>query len=937
VFSLEADEDGDGIVVLLEACGDRPRLTARVPAQVIAEARQRAERAEPESAGWWALDLLGCYLANYRPEEANDELRRHWSEHRVGNGVPDFVQIQRKPRFPDSMFKHKDYALIDQALVRQHGSVLIDGRTGSGKSTLTALWAHSCHYAGAGRIDLDMIDASDGAESVMSALLTIPKRAWYVVVMERVDTSLAKAQAVYLLVDRLRREHGYDIAVLANGWLNVTTNGGRDSSTIGERLRLPRGTKKIRTEPTKVFDSMVAGHSLDPGQIAALRECCGDGEDLVLAKLALDYVVRHSRVPSREEFTGHVAAKFGLDTMTDPVEREALYRFACLGMYEIEVPADEIMVKYARLVKPFVSRGLIEQADTTHRIGSRSVAREMARYAYHNWTDPNGAPLPSPAGDAAYTLRYAGSAQIQAALDRLDFISASRDGAPPAGRMLANAWKRRERIRRLMEIAVQEDHEWGDNVACAAFACMALRYLDLDEHWERCADWIRRRWDYETPGALPIWRGEKSAEKVDFQGMTESMSREDERLGKARAWPQDMRGDRIEPDRAHRTWMLGVLLCFEGTASKQDEDRLESLYESACTVQQPSGAFYPERVPWVTARVLIGLCMAGYGDTKAAGDAAIWLLHDSFQYGWKSGTGSWNTDIMTTAMSVVALIKQGVSPAEHQLVVGLAGLSAPTAQRTSEIDTALVVEAMLLSLSDPQARSTAYDLLGELLVWASQDRQWTANGEHPKLIEPERSGGEGESTKLPFVVSQLLPCIWHMVVNELATFFAEDFDLRPASIGAVGVGTGANGQQPVQHPVPAMEAGNESGAGAEAEAERAAAGGDEGGSVPGSTAPAGPDPEAVVRTRSRLDQIGAQLASDIESRRKAARTRNQQEHLAFFQNRLAALNELLELYNACLAEFDAGRTTEDLLRQVDTLGILIIGRSYEPIFREVKT
>jgi hypothetical protein len=932
VFSLERDESG--VLVSLSARPGGAVLSALVPAEAVAEAFKRAEQAaqsDPDRSERWALDLLGCFLANCHGPSAA-ALAYDWSEQRVGNGLPDFAGIHERSPLPDAQFEHTDSALIRQVLVEQHGSVIIDGRTGSGKSNLTRQCAFQCVLSGAGLIDLDMIDATDGAESVMSALLTMPRFDWYAVVMEKVDTSLGKAQAVYALVERLRKEHGFDIAVLANGWLDLASG-----STIAGRLQLPRGTLKVRTQPKRVFDSLVAERGLTAQQVAELRKLCGDGEDLVLAKLALDFVRRTGgRVPTREEFTGHVAVRFGLDAMANPDEQAALYRFACLGMNEIEVPSFELRFRLSPFVTPFVRRKLIEQADTTYRIGSRSVAKEMARYAYRTWRTPDGALLPPPAQVAADTLRFAGPAQMRAALDRLDYISASRPGAPRAGQMLANAWKRRDQIRTLMARAVDADPEWGDNVASAAFACIALRHLDLEEHWERCADWIRRRWEYESPGTLPMWRGDKSAEKVDFQGMTEAMSREDDLRAGSRAWAAALRGDQVDPDRVHRTWMLGVLLCFEGTAPKLDPDRLDALYESACAVQQANGAFYPERVPWVTARILIGLCLAGYRDTKAAQNAASWLLRDSFKFGWKSGTGAWNTDVMTTAMCVIALLRQGVSATELPISLGLADLDLPAAQRPSEIDTSLIIEARLLGQSEPEARSGAYDLLTELLVWASDEGEWTGAGQPPPFNQPERSGGEGESTRLPFVVSQLLPCIWKMVGNELATLFAEDFDDAPQSPAGPDADPAANGAKPGANTRPEtvppenVPSGNG----------QPTAG--ENGSGPGKKRPepdpgqapgeAAPDPLLVARARGRMQTIGAQLASDIESRRKAARTRAQQEHLEYFQAKLAELSRLQDAYEDCRAELDRGPVTLELLRRVDALGKLVIGRSYEPVF-----
>lgn len=896
-FSLTRVEDG--VRVTLSCPRDREQLSALIPARDIAEAKELAakeaagqpaneEQATPELAtaerearpvNPWALDLLGCHLAN-----AHGDVPYTWTPQRVGNAVPlDFEAVHSEPAVKGQRFELQERDRIAQMLVKDHGSVLIDGRTGSGKSAQTALWAYRCARDGAGRIDLDLIDANDGAESVMSALLTLPKYAWYLVVMEHIPASLDKARAVYRLIDRLREKHGMDIAVLANGWLDL-----RNSGNPRAKLGLPRNTLIVRTQPEAVFESMVLEHSLrDRHLISALRDRSGRGEDLVLAQLAFDYYREHGTAPSREEFTRHVAEKYGLTGMVELEEQKALYRFACLGAHEIEVPAVEITYGMAPYIASFEQRELIERADTTYRVGSRSVAREMARYAFQNWCDANGDGLQTPAMVAATTLMHAGPDQLRSALGRLDFISAARGEAPPTGRMLANAWSKWEQLRKLTARAVDADNEWGGNAAAAAFACVAMSHLDLEEHWERTAEWIRGRWSY-APGQLPMWVGDKTMEKVDFQGVTASMSREDESPDSG-PWPPEMRGDRIDVDEMHRTWMLGVLLSFEGTAPRLDMDRLECLYESACEAQRPNGSFYPERVPWVTARVLIGLCLAGYRDHKVARDAALWLMRESYDFGWKSGTGSWNTDAMTRAMCVIALLRQGVRPEEHQIGLSLGQLDVAHLT-SSEIDLSLKIEAMLLGRRED--RSQAYADLATLLDWAIDEQQWRGHSEQRLLNQEERPEGEGESSKVPFVVSQLLACIQQMVVNELDKYFAEDFDRRPAPESSA-----SSQDRPQQSP----------------------------------SSDPGPDAELRALALAQLEEIGTQIKSDIESRQKALRTRIQPQHRKFFQERVVNLRELQRVLGACAAEVEQGPVTDELIARIDRLGLEAVGLSYEPI------
>ena len=130
----------------------------------------------------------------------------------------------------------------------------------------------------------------------------------------------------------------------------------------------------------------------------------------------------------------------------------------------------------------------------------------------------------------------------------------------------------------------------------------------------------------------------------------------------------------INIDCFHRMWVQGLILCAESSSDRPvvSLDQLASLVESQ---QLKNGAFYPERVPWCTARVLLGLAACGKTvDTSPAVAMGVgWLLRDRADGGactggiWQSGTGRWNSTLETTGMVFLAIASVGHDCADDRL------------------------------------------------------------------------------------------------------------------------------------------------------------------------------------------------------------------------------------------------------------------------------
>lgn len=702
-----------------------------------------------------AVSLLGAVAASAIGRDRWGE--EEWLPYGyIGAGSPpqphgrDFLQTERDVR-------------LNAAL--ELGDVLLIGRPASGKSASAAEAAivREVNH-GDGIVWLDLTDPYDNAETVMLSLLRSPRRAGFLLVVDNLQANASAPAEILQLVLRLRAEIGLSVRVLATCW----------SSAIALIDGLPLRFAKIAADGREVLRRMLAdvpdaeAHSADFHRLAS--------GDLVLAKTALEHFRRVREVPTPQQLAAAVAARLKADRLTDAKARRALYWFACLGVFEIGVYR-----KYSAAMHPdwpvddLRRRGLIRLVDEMYTVGHPSTAAALVRFAGEHWDTPDQ-PFEKASRLAFEYLRRAGRAAVQATLEKLDLVN---HGHAPhgGGDMLARVWPHRGVLAHyLRDQALRRDRSWNGSSGSAAFAAVALALLDQKDAWEVTAEYVRGQWGYaaELPtfvGAVP------SADEADFRMIEQAMRVED---GSARASERHAQQgvDSLDFDRFYRTWMLGILLTFENTAVG-DKSRGQALTAIAAKNQLHTGAFYPERVPWITARVLNGLRHGNLTldtDTRSrmVERACKWLCRSAeddgpFNGRWHSGTGSWNTDVMTTAMCITALMRAGIEPTDSCVRAGYEYLKRemPNWRRPGrEIDCAAAAEAMLLVGPD---RQEIYPVVVDLL-------QWVGRGEAPS--DP---GGE-ESAKIPYVAEQVVWIVQHIVEHELEALL-QDF-AEPAAAAA---------------------------------------------------------------------------------------------------------------------------------------------------------
>ncbi len=229
----------------------------------------------------------------------------------------------------------------------------------------------------------------------------------------------------------------------------------------------------------------------------------------------------------------------------------------------------------------------------------------------------------------------------------------------------------------------------------------------------------------------------------------------------------------LDLDRFHRNWLLGLAAGVEAVRPIRRPEQIKALHEIARRELLPHGALYPSRVPWLTARVLLGLTAAGYSvDTsQVVSYASRWLRElaprgpSQPRGGWLSGTGQWNSAGTTSAMCATALIDSGVG-LSNPIFSGLPGFFLSELERTptpnNEIDVMLMLEALrhLDEWGEPCEQR-----LAEILLWSNNKQIWDQANIDPNEYKEE-------SSKIPMVACSLLDLTWVRIQDKIPEFLS---------------------------------------------------------------------------------------------------------------------------------------------------------------------
>ena len=728
-----------------------PRLTVTI-AKVVTCVITWEALVKARDKGIGPVDLLASAVERQwtSPPDGPDRppaLDHRWRPKPVGRAVgPNEKEMEQNRGIArDADIVHEIEDTLDDGM-----DVMVVGRYGSGRTATAAVAARELAGHGYREIWLDLTDPADGPESVIAALMTCPRSEKYLVVADGLQANILTVPSLLACIERLRRHFDLKIRILATSLTSVAEKFERGD------LRFP--AQQITVRARHLITLMMDDEEIHGADRERFRRLAGD--DVHIAAKAVAMFAADGRVPTEEalqkEFTE------GAD---DPKQRAALYKLACLGAFGQGMPEVEAATEFGEeVIRGLVDADLIHRTDGAVVIAPRKRAGLVLSYARAHWPATcNGDPRNRPE-DIVWTHLRRSDRRIRAALSQIDNVNIHDDTLRPESLNLLAAWELSEDLGRWLVRRTEDDPGWNDNLGSSVFAGMALSRLHHDEKWLLIAERLRGRWRYDT-GLLPTPVGEPTTDLEDFKQIAATMANEDATYWRESGHPSGLAAADFDTDKAYRCWALGLLLCFEGSAPlrHRDRGRIEQLLRMAGRAAEETGGYYPARVPWITARILIGISVAAADPAEhpAVGPACRWLrgLVTGPARQWRGGTGEWNTDEATTAMCVIALTEadQG-GRAGEAIATALAWLrSAEQKQKWKrpgrEIDLAQVIEAFV-RCTDDQVRDDLMTLLQRTKTELGADAD-------PDYERPE------ERLRLPFLAAELTEIVWRTVRREM--------------------------------------------------------------------------------------------------------------------------------------------------------------------------
>ena len=401
------------------------------------------------------------------------------------------------------------------------------------------------------------------------------------------------------------------------------------------------------------------------------------GDDIHLLRLTLEVSARQKKKASRDD----VAVDVWQTRLPDdekPILPKAARRVALLtaaiGQFDIHVPPGFVQrlanVEHRTLSKLIESR-LLRRIGDRVTLGHRSLCALMASWLGKNGAWNELAEVGGPRDVASAVLAYLEAVDTAATIDTLRALVA-RAGFKERGTLNDRAaavmelWRAFDAVVERVERQQASDPTWGNTPSSAVFVTVLLTRIGKSDLAIPSLKFLRNHWSIvdaqlciDTSGLATV---------VDFNLLKDEMLREDDANKESAVVDPAVS---IDIERFHRTWLSGLILGAEAASNSPSIE----LVQAVETTQLPNGAFYPRRVPWCTARVLLGLAACGRTVTtsKVVSRAVDWLLRDRSADGassrgiWHPGSGEWNSDVEATALSLLAVVRAGVDPSDDRL------------------------------------------------------------------------------------------------------------------------------------------------------------------------------------------------------------------------------------------------------------------------------
>ena len=644
--------------------------------------------------------------------------------------------------------------------------LLIYGNSSSGKTISVAqavsqliVNSYACTW-------IDLVDVNVEIEHLVYSIFQTLSSAKHIIVIDNLQAYPSKIFWIKNVIDQINKlVNTINIKVVNVCW--------RSARSIVERIYFPTSIKGVECLGDDVIIELVRMASLDKYEREILSNSAGD---VLVAKSMMDYILRFNRFPSEKQLSRMMYEGCTRKKELSIEAQNILYILASLGEFEIHVRKE-----YLQRISPAGFNELsvnnifrtyeTEDANIYVSIGHRSLAHKVLVYLRDELYD-----IKTPVEIAIEYLTIEGEKQILSTLERLDLELETGDS------LFANLWRAFCNMRAALLKQLSVDPTWGNNMASMIFAAEALTNIKFDADsismWKEVASNIRMRWCPDpNKGILFIGKSNNIPETTEIIDFTDNIRRTMNQDEAQYDYSETMLSYHIDYQRFHDNWLLGLLLGFEGLCLDGRDDLKIKYIASANKMQQANGSFYPERVCWVTARVIIGLSQCGltFSDIVVK-NACNWLVAQLVDKnlikweinsldccGWRSGTGTWNSNEQITLMCLCALFSAQYPIRKNQKVSKIIqefwrcrkSLEKSFIEKGTILDIMWIIDVMLFDNRNPIDLKEEIKNLTDYVI-----DKWNEGS----LLSSEKGT---ESSDVSFMAKELIFIVWALLKKNL--------------------------------------------------------------------------------------------------------------------------------------------------------------------------
>lgn len=498
--------------------------------------------------------------------------------------------------------------------------------------------------------------------------------------------------------------------------------------------------------------------------------------DLLVLRLVLETIAEHGLISNYRDLAQEIWKQRSKGLRGDKITlTRTVLITSLLGQYECYVSEEYIRSRAGTTksqIEELQRNKLLLQKGNSYSLPHRSFARLLGHLLNSQkevWAwlrSKNG--IDNVSKLVLDYLEFIEPSEVWKALELITKTEGIKPGASQYQRdvsFIIQSWKNIDAILQKMYEQQALDPTWGKTISSVAFACEALATVGDSDRAIGSINFLRSLYRIEEERLSVDVRNISTVN--DFEQIRFKMEAE-EKIKNSNYYASET-ADNINIPLMHENWASGIVLSAESALGKDDISFLQSLANGIESRIERGGYFYPSRVPWITARVLIGLGRAGrtIDNSEVVKNAAEWLMRPRSEGGardnhfWISGTGTWNSSLEVTAMCITALREVGVSSNHPVLIETMEWLLDQKIHWTDighELDGAAAINAYL-QMNRPW--NEIIDQISWLSAWAVGQAIWMYATESSDKTHDQ-------SCRAAQVAAFLVRAMWSILRKDLA-------------------------------------------------------------------------------------------------------------------------------------------------------------------------